>query len=366
MADISSQLVEQVQAALADNTPLDIQGNGTKHLMGRAAKASSTPLAISAHNGIVKYEPGELVLTARAGTTLAEIDTVLAEQGQILACDPRRYNGQATLGGSLATHQSGPARPWSGSLRDHVLGVRLINGKGEHLRFGGQVMKNVAGYDVSRLQAGTMGTLGVMTEISLKVLPKPDFSLTLIKETDLFAAHELTQKLARSTKPLTGMTWVDDRLYLRLQGSRQAVEATAQQWQNDYQTSSLELEQAEQFWYQLREHELDYHQQPAGQSGSQKLWRFSINPRTGPFLTGERWLFNWAGAQRWLIGEYDLETLGEHALAAGGEVCLYESGDGEEERLLMANTALRRIQQNVKASLDPQGIFNPGKLFSWL
>lgn len=366
MADISTQLVEQVQAAIAANTPLNIQGNGTKATLGRAARPDSTPLDISAHSGIVKYEPGELVMTARAGTTLAELDAALAEQGQMLACDPRRYSGHATLGGSLATHQSGPGRPWYGSLRDHVLGVRLINGKGEHLRFGGQVMKNVAGYDVSRLQAGAMGTLGVMTEISLKVLPLPDYSLTLSIETDIFEGHELTQKLARSTKPLTGMTWVDGTLYLRLQGSQQAVEATAQQWQSVHQTSRMEAEQAAQFWEQLREHELPFHQQPAGQSGSQKLWRFSINPRTGPFLTGERWLYNWAGAQRWLIGEYDLETLGELALASGGEVCLYESGDGEEERMLMNNKALRRIQQNVKTSLDPQGIFNPGRLFSWL
>lgn len=366
MADISTQLVEQVQAALSNNTPLDIQGNGTKSALGRTAQPDSTPLNLSEHSGIVTYEPGELVMSARAGTTLAEIDVALAENGQMLACDPRRHGGQATLGGSLATHQSGPARPWCGSLRDHVLGVRLINGKGEHLRFGGQVMKNVAGYDVSRLQAGAMGTLGVITEISFKVLPQPDFSLTLIKEADMLEGHNLTKELAASTKPLTGMTWVDDKLYLRLQGSQQAVEATAQQWQATYGTAPLDSAQAEQFWQQLREHELDFHQQSTGQNDQQKLWRFSINPRTGPFLTGGRWLFNWAGAQRWLIGEYDMETLTEHAQASGGEVCLYEGGASDEERMLIDNPALRRIQQNVKAALDPQGIFNPGRLFSWL
>ncbi|MGB1011674.1 MAG: glycolate oxidase subunit GlcE [Thiolinea sp.] len=365
MPDLSRQLLEQVNNALSDNTALSIQGNKTKSALGRSPQQEMTELAVSGHSGIVKYEPGELVMTARAGTPLAEIDEALSGQGQILACDPHRYAGQATLGGSLATHQSGPGRPWLGSLRDHVLGVRLINGKGEHLRFGGQVMKNVAGYDVSRLQAGAMGTLGVITEVSFKVLPKPDYSLTLSKQTGLVAGHQLMKQLGGSTKPLTGMAWVDDCLYLRLQGSRQAVEATARQWQAEYQTETADPEQGELFWLQLREHELDFHQQSEAGDGD-KLWRYSVNPRTGPFMTGERWLFNWGGAQRWLRGGFDLEALTEHAEASGGEVCLYEGGDAEEERMLMNNPALRRIQQNLKASLDPQGIFNPGKLFSWL
>ena len=173
MADQIQSLQEQVLQARKNGQTLNIVGGGTKSFMGRTTETDSATLSLAGHTGVVEYHPVELVLTVRAGTTLREIESVLAEEGQCLHFEPPRLGEGATIGGTLACNLSGPARPWSGSVRDQVLGLRLLNGQGEHLRFGGQVMKNVAGYDVSRLQAGAMGTLGVMTEISLKVMPKP-------------------------------------------------------------------------------------------------------------------------------------------------------------------------------------------------
>ncbi|MEX5452570.1 glycolate oxidase subunit GlcE, partial [Stutzerimonas stutzeri] len=169
--DASALLLDQVNQALAAKTPLRIQGSGSKAFLGRAAEGQL--LDVREHRGIVSYDPTELVVTARAGTPLAELEATLDEAGQMLPCEPPHFGEGATVGGMIAAGLSGPRRPWSGSVRDFVLGSRVITGQGKHLRFGGEVMKNVAGYDLSRLMAGSFGCLGVLTEISLKVLPKP-------------------------------------------------------------------------------------------------------------------------------------------------------------------------------------------------
>ncbi len=178
MNDISKVLVTSVRAAYEATSPLNIVGGGSKVSLGR--EASGEPLMVADHKGIVSYNPTELVLTARCGTTIEEINQALAENGQVCQFESPAFDGRATLGGTLACNLSGSARPWQGSIRDAVLGVRLINGKGEHLKFGGQVMKNVAGYDVSRLQAGAFGTLGVITEISMKVIARHTAIATLV------------------------------------------------------------------------------------------------------------------------------------------------------------------------------------------
>ena len=366
MTDASEQLVDQVNTALTNQTPLRIQGNNTKFALGRAeaeGEGEAEVISVSQHTGIVKYEPVELILTARAGTTLAEIDQELKQHNQMLACDPRRYEGAATIAGSLASNQSGSARPWAGSLRDHTLGIKLINGHGEHLQFGGQVLKNVAGYDVSRLQAGAMGTLGVITEVSFKVLPKPAASITLVTEISAQSALQEMNRLARSPKPLTGASWVEGQLYLRLQGAHSSVSATAQQWQKESRAHVLNTELAKSFWHKLREHQLDYFQQ---RSTEVPLWRFSVNPGAEHFLSAENWAFDWAGAQRWLVGDFNAQILREYAAKAGGEVQMIAGGDRHGEVSFVPNTVLKQIHQNVKAALDPQSIFNPGRLYSWL
>ncbi|WP_418135432.1 glycolate oxidase subunit GlcE [Oceanimonas smirnovii] len=352
MKDLSQELIEQVRQARADGTQLRIVGGGSKDFMGREAEGA--PLSLAGHSGIISYQPIELVLTARAGTRLSDINAALAEHNQMLACEPPLFGGRATIGGTLACHLSGAGRPWSGSVRDHVLGIRLINGRGESLRFGGQVMKNVAGYDVSRMQAGAMGTLGIISEVSLKVMPRPAATLTLRREMGAQQAIEEMNRLAGQPKPLTGACWFDNHLYLRLAGARSAVESTVEQWPGTV------LEEGDALWHQLDEQQLDYF------SGDAPLWRFSVKSSAPPLLPDEAWLIDWGGSQRWLRGDFahaELEALAE---SAGGQVSLYRGGDRRQEVFHRQPEALRRLHQRLKDAFDPDGIFNPGRLYSWM
>lgn len=352
MGDISHQLVESVQSARADGRTLNIQGRGSKTFMGREAQGDV--LSLADHTGIVEYHPVELVLTVRAGTPVSEIQQVLAEQGQYLSCESPEFDGKASIGGTLACNLSGPSRPWSGSIRDLVLGTRIINGKGEHLRFGGQVMKNVAGYDVSRLQAGAMGTLGVITEISFKVMPKPASTMTLVRDMDAAEAIATMNELAGQPKPLNAATWVDGRLYLRLSGAKSAVEGTAEKWQGSV------LEGADQFWSDLRDQKLEFF------AGDKPLWRFSVNSSKPMSAIDNEGLIDWGGAQRWLRGEREKTQMEKLAEAAGGQVSLFRGGDRSSEVMHTHPKALQHIHQQVKAAMDPDGIFNPGRLYGWL
>ena len=355
MTDISQQLQEQVITARREKRKLNIQGGNSKQFMGR--NASGDPISIKEHSGIVSYQPVELVLTVRAGTLLKDIEAALDEQGQMLSFEPPRFTDNATIGGTLACNQSGPGRPWTGSVRDHVLGIRLINGRGEHLRFGGQVMKNVAGYDVSRLQAGAMGTLGIITEVSLKVLPKPAHSITLVEYMPAAEAIQLMNQRACTAKPITASCWLDGKLYTRLAGTESAVHATTRQW------SGTELEQSNTFWESLR------HQQLSFFNDDRPLWRFSINSRASqPNIEGD-WLIDWGGSQRWLKAETELSNLELQAMAAGGEVSLFRGGnrEGEGEEVLQHQPGpLMALQKKLKQSFDPDAVFNPGRLYSWM
>lgn len=230
MTDRIRWLQQQVLAARSEGQALRIVGGNSKAFMGRQLALAQQTLSLAEHRGILSYSPVELVLTARAGTPLAEIEAVLAEHNQMLSFEPPQFAAGATLGGTLACNLSGPGRPWWHSIRDQVLGIRLLNGYGEHLHFGGQVMKNVAGYDLTRLQAGAMGTLGVITEISLKVLPRPATSCTLTFDVELDEALSLMNRFALAPKPLSAACWLEGRLYLRLSGAASAVESTAVQW----------------------------------------------------------------------------------------------------------------------------------------
>lgn len=351
--DISHELIEQVKQASSDATKLRIVGAGSKNFMGR--QSGGQPISVAEHSGIVSYEPIELVLTARAGTPLVEINAALAEHNQRLAFEPPLFDGRATLGGTLACHLSGPGRPWNGSIRDHVLGIRLINGRAEQLRFGGQVMKNVAGYDVSRMQAGAMGTLGVISEVSLKVMPKPDASKTLKQE--MHAAQAITEmnRLAGQSKPLTAACWFDNHLYLRLEGASSAVNSTVSQWPGTV------LEDSDALWTELREQQLDYFL-----GDNTPLWRFSVNSNAQHFLPNADWLIDWGGSQRWLRGDFATAELEALAKSSGGQVSLYRGGDRLQEVFHTQPEALRQLHQRLKQAFDPNGIFNPGRLYSWM
>jgi len=374
MADISKQLVSEVLAASQSNTPLTIQGGGTKSFLGRDTeqRAKCQVLNVSEHSGIVNYQPVELVLTARAGTRLSEIEKTLDDNNQMLAFEPPHFGESDTLGGTLACNLSGPARPWGGSVRDHVLGIRLINGKAEHLRFGGQVMKNVAGYDVSRLQAGAMGTLGVVTEISLKVLPKHAHTVTLKQAMDAQAAIDLMNQRAGVAKPLNAACWMDGYLYIRLAGAESSVEATAKEWSGE----RVDDDDATEFWRCLRD------QQSSFFGGDSPLWRFSVKPTSPDFalsfqagtteiptMSGEpqgRQLIDWGGAQRWYKGYADWQEMQTIAAEAGGQVSIFRGAARDAEVFHEQAPALQLIQKRLKHNFDPQGLFNPGRLYHWL
>lgn len=358
MGDISEQLVEQVQQAVAAKSSLAISGGGSKPFLGRGLRG--VPLNVAEHTGIVSYEPVELVLTARAGTRLTDIDRILAQHGQRLAFEPPHFADTDTIGGTLAANLSGPGRPWHGSMRDHVLGLRLINGRGEHLRFGGQVMKNVAGYDASRLQAGALGTLGVITEVSLKVLPTPAAEQTLVQEMAADDAIALMNRLSGQPKPLSGACWYQGRLYLRLSGSLPAVETTARAWCADSDGQMTCFDTGSDFWRELRDHHLPFFE------GDAPLWRFSVKPTATIDDVDRTALIDWGGAQRWSREKENLPTMVEKAGRAGGQVSLFRYGDRSGEILHPQPAPLRYIQQRLKASFDPHGIFNPAHLYSWL
>lgn len=353
-ADHLDEIIATIAKASEQARPLFIRGgNSKRHILGRDCAQELPELDISVHSGVIDYQPGELVITARAGTPLADIDSVLRQENQRLACEPPQFNGAATLGGTLACNLSGPARPWSGSIRDHVLGVQLINGNAEKLDFGGRVMKNVAGYDVSRLQAGALGTLGVITQVSIKVMPASEHELTLCFEVPSDLAIATMNTRAGEPKPLTGACWFDGKLYLRLAGAEAAVAHTASQWGGEI------VDPQATPWTALREFALPYF------AGEEPLWRFS-HSATSPVQELGPTLIDWGGAQRWVRGEQDFEALQRVANAAGGHVSLFRGGDRSGEVRSVLSAAEQNLQQRLKTAFDPKGILNPGRLYSWL
>jgi glycolate oxidase FAD binding subunit len=351
--DLSRHIIAAITEARSAQQPLYINAGGSKrHLVGRDCNARV--LDVSGHTGIVEYHPGELVITARAGTLLTQLTDALHEHGQMLSFDPPLFDGKATLGGTLACNLSGPARPWSGSVRDMVLGVQLVNGKGELLNFGGKVIKNVAGYDVSRLQAGALGTLGLLSEISLKVLPVHEHCLSLSYEMTAREAVDTMNQRAGQPKPLHGAFWVDGRLHLRLAGAADAVEHTAKQWGGET------LPTDDTTWTKLREMTLPFF------AGDAPLWRFSIKATAPVSKAFGPTLIDWCGAQRWVRGDHQQALLQEAANAGEGHVALFRGGDRNSEVRSPLNPVEQRLQQRLKNSFDPDGILNPGRLYSWL
>jgi len=255
----------------------------------------------------------------------------------------------------MACNQSGPARPWRGGIRDSVLGLRMINGKGEHLRFGGQVIKNVAGYDITRLQAGAMGSLGVLTEISFKVIPGPAAQQTIAVRLSAEEALDRMNAMLSQSLPLSGACWHADKMYVRFSGAGQAVRAAAQ----SYAEISLP-DDANEFWPQLNEKTLEFFTQ------NKPLWRFSIRPTAQHFLPEGDWLIDWAGAHRWLSGDYPIEELREYAQASGGQVELHRGGDRQGEVMHQPDPVTKDLLIRMKKAFDPKSIFNPGRLYSWL
>jgi glycolate oxidase FAD binding subunit len=347
--DASAELEARLLRAAAEGTPLDIVGGGSKAFLGRITRGE--PFDVSAHRGVVSYEPTELVITARAGTPLADIQALLADSGQMLAFEPPHFGATATLGGTVATALSGPRRPYAGAVRDFVLGIKVLSGEGRTLSFGGQVMKNVAGYDVSRLMVGAMGTLGVLLEISLKVLPLPAHTTTLGFALDAAAAIERMNAWAAKPVPLSGACHDKDRLYIRLSGTAGGVAQAVERLGGDA------LEDGRR-WHELREHELEYF------DTAMPLWRLSVPPATPPLTLPGETLVDWGGALRWLKSDSDSEDIRAAVGEVGGHAMLYRHGDRAGEVYHPLNGALLKLHQRLKASFDPKGILNRGKMYA--
>ena len=330
--------------------PLIITGGNSKTFYGRPAHGQ--PLVVRNHCGIINYEPTELVLTARCGTRLADIESLLVENGQILGFEPPHFGPDATLGGAIACGLSGSRRPYAGSVRDAVLGVKMINGHAEVLKFGGEVMKNVAGFDVSRLMAGALGTLGVLLEISIKVHPAPaaDHSLVYrVKDSHVAIAQML--KLTNQNLPLSALCYDGEHLRIRLSGAEVVVDGLRQKLGGEL----LDWDEAENFWSALREHKLAFFR------GDVPLWRLSL-PRASvqPDIPGS-WFIDWGGALRWLKTHETAATIFAQAKALGGHAGLFRSMEGGEFQAL--SPGLENLHRRIKVAFDPYGIFNPGRMY---
>jgi glycolate oxidase FAD binding subunit len=347
--DDSVALLEQVNQALANATPLRIQGANSKAFLGRVTAGEI--LDTRAHRGIVRYDPTELVITARCGTPLAELANVLDAAQQMLPCEPPAFGDDATVGGMIACGLSGPRRPWSGSVRDFVLGTRVITGLGKHLRFGGEVMKNVAGYDLSRLMAGSYGTLGLITEVSLKVLPKPRRALSISLQ--MSAEHALLRlaEWGQQPLPISAACHDGERLHLRLEGGEGSVAAAHDRLGGEVLDPS--------YWADLNEQRLAFFDE------DQPLWRLSVPHNTPRLSLPGRQLIDWGGAQRWLKSDAQARFIRQVVAEAGGHVTCYSHGLTDTPFQPLPD-ALLRYHQSLKQQLDPQGIFNPGRLYAEL
>ena len=350
-------LVDRVKAARTDKTPLDIRGGNTKAFYG--GDPVGEPFDVTVLRGISSYEPSELVVTARAGTPLAELEAALAEHGQCLPFEPPRFDDTGTVGGMVAAGLAGPARAVVGGVRDFVLGATLLNGRAEVLSFGGQVIKNVAGYDVSRMLAGSLGTLGVICEVSLKVLPVAAATLTLRIEADQAEAIRQVNEWSGQPLPLNASAWWDGMLVLRLQGAAAAVQAARQKMGGEVVDAPL----AHAFWTGLRDHGDEFFAGAAKALDSGAgLWRLSVPATTAPLkLSGEQ-LLEWGGAQRWICTAAPASVLRDAAAAAGGHAVLFRSNSKSAGTFAPLKPPLDRIHQQLKTAFDPDGVFNRGRL----
>ncbi|MFO1399676.1 MAG: glycolate oxidase subunit GlcE [Steroidobacteraceae bacterium] len=383
-------MLETFRARILERRPLRLRGGGSKDFYGEGVGSglpAGEPLDTRGHAGIVEYEPSELVVTARCGTPLAELEALLATRGQMLACEPPAFGGAATVGGMVAAGLSGPRRATAGAVRDFVLGVQLLDGEGRLLRFGGQVMKNVAGYDVARLMAGSLGTLGLIVEVSLKVLPRPAAEATLRLESPQAEAIERMNRWAGRPLPLSATCWHAGVLSVRLSGARAAVAGAVAALGGE----RVEEAQAQAFWSALRDQRHAFFAGTGAGAGAdaatfarpaRPLWRLSVPATAAPLPLPGATLLEWGGAQRWWCGgaesgadagakpAAEAAAARAAAQAAGGYATLFR---GSAEARRAAGGAfqplapeLLRIHRELKRAFDPHGVFNPGRLHAGL
>lgn len=352
-AEALDEISARVRAATAASRPLSIVGGGTKSFLGGEARGEPLPMGMLA--GIIDYDPAELVVSVRAGTALAELERVLAAAGQMLPFEPPRFEGASTIGGAVAAGLAGPRRASAGAVRDFVLGAVLVSATGAPLRFGGRVMKNVAGFDVSRLLCGSLGILGPIVELSLKVLPAPALEETLVFEQDAATAISHFNAWMRRPLPVSATAWWQGRAWLRLSGSVAAVEAARTALGGE----RLAAAEADALWSTIRDHR-HVHLAPRT-----PLWRITVPATTAPLALEGTTLVEWAGGLRWLRSSADGATIRRAARAAGGSAVLWHGPAGEPASDPLPPPVLA-IHRRLKAAFDPAGIFNPGRFVAEL
>jgi len=350
--DISAQLQNKVSQAIASSDSLTIKAGGSKDFYGRSISVPPTELNISQHRGIINYEPTELVITARTGTPLKVIEQVLAENKQMLAFEPPAFGNDATLGGTIACNLSGPRRAYSGAARDYVLGTKIINGKAEILSFGGTVMKNVAGYDVSRLMVGAMGTLGVILEASIKVVPKPETEITLVQSIDITSALSKLHQWSSLPLPISGSCFYQGQLYIRLSGTEKSLLSAKQKIGGE-----ILLSTADSFWHSIKEQNHDFFNK------KQALWRLSTTSNTPPLTFTNDTLYEWGGALRWFHSDQLPAKIRESSEKLNGHTTLFRSPAVHNEVFQKLPKHLLKLHQNLKHAFDPHNVFNIGRMY---
>ena len=354
--DLTAELQTRVREAHTHKIALRIQGGNSKTFYGEAPRGET--LELNAHRGVTHYEPTELVITARTGTPLREIEALLDEHNQQLTFDPPHFGADASLGGALAGNFSGPNRVSGGGARDAVLGMRILNGEGKNLKFGGEVMKNVAGYDVSRLMCGALGTLGVLLEASLKVLPNPEREETRIYELSPSKARKWLNELGRKPLPIVASAMLDNKLYLRFAGSNAAIDAAGHGLGGERKVN------CQDFWRDLRE------QQHVFFNNELPLWRIAIDPLTEQPDTWGTVAQEWHGALRWLHAPLsEANAIRAWAAAHGGHATLFNKKNVAADCVPVfhpLNDGLLRLHRNLKQAFDPAGILNPGRMIPGL
>jgi len=350
-SDFIRTLRTTVEKANASKQALEIQCGGSKKFYGNQISAKS--LDVSGNAGIIDYEPSELFITARNGTLLSEIESTLAANNQILPFEPPYFSPTASLGGAVACGLSGPRRPYAGSLRDCILGVHIVNGMGEHLQFGGKVIKNVAGYDASRLMCGAFGTLGVLTQVSIKVAPRPQAEITLALEVKPDDALNKMNAWRQTQLPISATYYCNNTLHVRMAGLEKSVEKLHQE------IGGEKISCSETFWKNIKNHEHEFFQT------EQPLWRV-IMPTNAPTpsVSGEACI-EWNGGLRWIKSEENAEHVISQCQAINGHTSLFRSKSKPEDCLADINPKLKKLHLNLKSAFDPNRILNPGRMYSW-
>jgi len=354
MGDITQQLQSQITQAYQDRTPLQIVGGNTKAFYGNASHGEI--ISTTEHQGIVEYDPRELVITVRSGTTLKQVQQVLAEQGQMLGFEPPTFGGSATIGGTIACGFSGPRRPFAGSARDFVLGCKILTGKGEVIEFGGRVIKNVAGYDVSRLMVGALGTLGLLMEVSIKVVPMPESEITIVMPANVNEALDIMNARAGQPIPLSAASYDGETVILRFSSTENGIKAARDKISGDI------LHHGNDYWRQLNEQVHFFF------ADEYPLWRLSLAPATLHLGVPGSWLFDWGGALRWLKTDASIRDVRDAVAAEGGHATLFKNKeywlqDDDQSVFHPLSPSLMKFHHKLRTAFDTHKILNRHRLY---